>query len=96
MLCKRMTATIAALAIAAGLSISATPAHAQWRGGYYGSPAGAVVGGALLGLGVGALLAPRYPPPPLVYAPPPYYPPPPPPYAYARPYYPAPGYYYYR
>ena len=72
-----------------------------YPGGYYnrGFGPGAVVGGALLGLGVGALIAgqPRYyAPPPVVYVPPPVvYTPPPayyaPPY-YAPPYY-APGYY---
>lgn len=80
--------------------------YGGYRGGYgrgfgYG---GAIVGGALLGLGVGALLStPYYAPPPVVYAPPPayypqpygYYAPPayaPAPYA-AYPYAPPPGYY---
>ena len=72
----------------------------RYGGGYWrGGPGpGAIVGGALLGLGVGALLAaPAYAPPPVVYAPPPaYYPPPA--YAYAPayappPYYAPPGYY---
>ena len=72
-------------------------------GGYHGYRGrgigpGAIVGGALLGLGVGALLAAPYAaPPPVVYAPPPvYYPPtyayapyqyaPPPPPVYYAPY----------
>ena len=60
-----------------------------YRGGYgRGYGIGPFVGGALLGLGVGSLLAaPYYAPPQVVYAPPPvYYPPP----AYAA--YPPPGY----
>jgi len=67
------------------------------RGGYgyhRGPGVGAIIGGAALGVGIGALLAaPYYAPPPVVYAPPPaYYAPPA--YAYAPP----PGYYpsYYR
>ncbi len=76
--------------------------------GYHRGPGvGAVVGGALLGLGVGSLLAaPAYAvPPPVIYAPPPpYYPAPAyapayaaPPAYYPPPYYPpayySPGYY---
>ncbi len=54
--------------------------------GYYGP--GAFVGGALLGLGIGALAArPYYAPPPVVYAAPPVVYAPPPVYY-------APGYYY--
>ena len=74
-----------------------------YGGGYYhrGPGVGAIIGGALLGLGVGAaiLSAPSfYAPPPVVYAPPPpYYPSPGYGYApgYAPPpaYYPPPGYY---
>lgn len=63
-----------------------------YGGGYYGHRGygpGPFVGGALLGLGVGALLAAPYlapPPPPVVYAPPPaYYAPPA--YTYAPPAY---------
>lgn len=106
---KPIPAALAAFSLAAGLTLAALPAQAQWRGpgpgfrggpgpGFHGGPGpGAVVGGALLGLGVGALLAAPYvaPPPPVVYAPPPpaYYPPA---YAYAPPaYYPAPAYGYY-
>ena len=72
--------------------------YGGYRGGYgyghrgYGYGGGAIVGGALLGLGVGALLArPYYAPPPVYYAPPPvvYAPPP----AYYAPAYPAPAYY---
>lgn len=99
MLTKRLVASAAALSLVAGIAMSATPAQAQWRHGWGGPGPGAVVGGAILGLGVGALLAaPYYARPPVVYAPPPaYYPPPA--YAYApRPYYApypyyAPGYY---
>lgn len=74
------------------LGASVTPAQAQWRRGHYHHGywgPGALVGGALLGLGVGALLATPYVAPPVAYAPPPaYYPPA---YAYA-PAYPAPYY----
>jgi len=93
-----MIRSISALALAAILAIPlAGPAAAQHdrdrgRPAYrhddrgHGGNGGAVVGGALLGLGVGALLggviaAPAYAPPPAVYyAPPPpaYYAPPPP------------------
>jgi hypothetical protein len=91
-----------ALALVAALAVPlATPASAQrWdhRGGYdrgrgyegnrgYGRDnSGAVIGGALLGLGVGALVGGAYlaqprvyaAPPPVYYAPPPvYYAPPP-------------------
>ena len=88
------------LAIFAATTVAAPDAQAQWRRygyGYRGYGPGAIVGGAVLGLGIGALLAaPAYAPPPVVYAPPPaYYPPPA--YAYApaypAPYYPPPGYY---
>ena len=41
--------------------------------GYYGHP-GAIVGGALLGLGIGAVLGGLYAPPPYYYSPPNYYP----------------------
>ena len=71
--------------------------YGGYRGGYGGygyghrgfGYGGAIVGGALLGLGIGALAArPYYAPPPVYYAPPP-------PVVYAPPpvYY-APGYYY--
>lgn len=96
MISRRLAATFAAIPLIAGLTIAApSDAQAQWRrggfyhGGFYRGPGpvGAVVGGALLGLGVGAALAaPYYYRPPVVYAPPAYYPP----YAYA----PAPYYYY--
>ena len=85
MLRKPVAVVLAASALVATLSASVSPAEAQWRRGYYGG--GAFVGGALLGLGVGSLLAaPYYARPPIVYAPPPpaYYPPA---YAYAPPYY---------
>lgn len=95
---KFIAALIAGTVLTTSL-VAAAPAEAQWRryGGYYrggyghgwrGPGAGAIVGGALLGLGVGALLtAPYYAPPPrVVYAPPP----PVYPYPYA---YPPPGYY---
>lgn len=83
--------------------------HGGYGYGHRGYGGGAIVGGALLGLGVGALLArPYYAPPPVYYAPPPvvyaapptYYAPPPayyasPPAYYAPPpaYYAPPGYY---
>jgi hypothetical protein len=94
------------LLLATGLAASPLTAEAHWHGGggCYNC-GGNFVGGALLGLGVGAVvggaLAPRYyaPAPPVYYAPPPpvYYAPPPPAY-YAPPppvyYAPPPGYYY--
>lgn len=90
---SRLAIALAALPLVAGIA-TASPAEAQWRRGwggpgyyhhYRGVGPGAIVGGALLGLGVGALLAAPYAaPPPVVYAPPPaYYPPPA--YAYAPP-----------
>jgi len=69
--------------------------YGGYRGGYgyRGFGAGPFVGGALLGLGLGAVIGsvPRYyAPPPVVYAPPPvYYPTP----YYSAPVYSAPGYY---
>jgi 4-amino-4-deoxy-L-arabinose transferase-like glycosyltransferase len=83
------------------------PPSAQWHGdqrsyggygGYgYHDNSGAIVGGALLGLGLGALLGGALvAPPPVVYAPPPvpyYYNNGPPPY-YAYPYAPPPPVYY--
>jgi hypothetical protein len=64
----------------------------QWHGGRsyggngYNDNSGAVIGGVLLGLGVGALLGGALvAPPPVVYAPPPYY---------ANPYAPPPPVYY--
>ncbi len=94
MLRKTLATTLAASVLTLGLTATA-PAQAQWGRGYYGHyhrgyGPGAIVGGALLGLGVGALLAAPYaaPPPPVYYAPPPvYYPPPA--YVYA----PRPAYY---
>jgi len=81
----------AALALSAAfLGPTAMPAAAQhwpdrghWRYEHGDNDAGAVIGGALLGLGVGALLGGAFAaPPPAVYAPPPVatypYPPPPP------------------
>lgn len=59
----------------------APPPHG-WQGhGYDRDNSGALVGGILLGLGIGALIGGALaPPPPVVYAPPPpgYYPAPPP------------------
>jgi hypothetical protein len=101
----RPSTLLAALAVI-GL-VGAPAAHAggphDWRGrghysraghyGYHHQNGGDVAAGALIGLGVGALVGgaivaaqqPYYAPPPVPYAPPPaYYPPP----AYA----PAPGY----
>ena len=92
MLRKSLSMSLAATVLALGVAATA-PAEAQYyRHGYYGHRygigPGAIVGGALLGLGVGALLAAPYYRPPVVYAPPPaYYAPPA--YAYAPPaYYP--------
>ncbi len=102
----RIAALLSAIPVVAGLAMAPSVAHADWyRGGYGGYRGGyghgyyrgggfagpAIVGGALLGLGLGAALAPRY------YAPPPvYYAPPPPPVYYAPPpvyYAPPPAYY---
>ncbi len=71
-------------------------AQADWHGGDGGGGGGQFFGGALLGLGIGALMGgalsqPGYAPPPPAYYPPPppaYYAPPPPVY-----YAPPPGYY---
>jgi len=79
-----MTASIAGSAIAEphghGWQHDRWHGH-DWHGdrGYYQDNTGAVIGGALLGLGVGALLGSTLAPPPQAYyAPPPvYYPPPP-------------------
>lgn len=81
MINRRLAATLAAIPLVAGLTLAAPPAQAQWRrgyGGYYhgygyrGYGPGAIIGGAILGLGVGAALAaPYYYRPPVVYAPPP-------------------------
>lgn len=96
---------IAAPVLAAGLLAAAPAAKADWyRGGYgpryghyhRGPGPGAIIGGALLGIGAGALIAGALaPPPPVYYAPPPpaYYPPPPAYYAPPPPAY-APAYYY--
>ena len=110
---KFIAVSLAISALTASSVLPTSSAEAQWRGGYgrggygYGGyghgyrgyGVAPFVGGALLGLGVGTLLAPRYiAPPPVVYAPPPpaYYPPPayayapygyaPPPPAYYAPY----------
>ena len=55
-----------------------------WHGGGgYSNNTGAIVGGTLLGLGVGAAIGSLVAPPPVAYAPPPaYYPPAPPPVYY--------------
>ncbi len=93
------------LLLATALAASPLTAEAYWHGGggcwNCGGGGGNFAAGALLGLGVGAVIAsqPRYyAPPPVYYAPPPpvYYAPPPPVY-YAPPppvyYAPPPGYY---
>ena len=106
LLATKLLAAAAILPVAA-VALTPTPAQADgyrgyggyYRGGYgyyhRGFGPGAIVGGALLGIGVGALLAAPYvAPPPVVYAPPPaYYPAPA--YAYAPPAYYAPPPYYY-
>ena len=92
---------LTALPILATMALAPAVADAQYfhRGyggygyGYRGFGVGPFIGGAVLGLGLGAAIAsaPRYyAPPPVVYAPPPvvYAPP-----VYAAPAYPAPGYY---
>jgi hypothetical protein len=87
------------LLLATALAASPVAAEAGWHGGGGGN----FVGGALLGLGLGAVVGgalaqPRYAPPPVYYAPPPpvYYAPPPPVYYAPGPpvyYAPPPGYY---
>lgn len=87
-----LLAAIAAMGLVVAPAAQAQPRH--WRDrGYHDHRGGNAVAGALVGLGVGALIGgaivasqqPYYAPPPVPYAPPPaYYPPP----AYA----PAPGY----
>jgi hypothetical protein len=63
------TRTTLALAVAGAMAFAAVPAQAQWRGGYhYGYHGrawlpGAVIGGTLLGLGIGAAVAPMCPRP---------------------------------
>jgi hypothetical protein len=93
---RSVSVAVLAAAMAAPLAL---PAVAQpwrhdghydrrdYRGGrdYHRGPGpGAVVGGALLGLGIGAVIGSALAPPPVVYAPPPqqYYAPPPPPVYY--------------
>ena len=98
----------AALPVLAVMALAPAVANAQYYhrgygGGYYrggygyrGYGVGPFVGGALLGLGVGAVIAstPRYyAPPPVYYAPPPVYYAPPAYYAAPPAYYPPPGYY---
>ena len=101
----RFLATLPVLAAMALAPVAANAQYYRGHGGYYGGyrggygyghrgfGVGPFVGGALLGLGVGAIVAgPRYyAPPPVVYAPPPVVYAAPPAY-YAPPYY-APGYY---
>ncbi len=98
----RILAALPILAVMALAPVAANAQYYGGRGGYggyrggYGGygyghrgfGVGPFVGGALLGLGLGAVItsAPRYyAPPPVVYAPPPVY--------YPAPYYAAPGYY---
>jgi hypothetical protein len=92
------------LLLATALAASPLTAEAYWHGGgCWNCGGGNFAAGALLGLGVGAVvggaLAPHYyAPPPVYYAPPPpvYYAPPPPVYYAAPPpvyYAPPPGYY---
>jgi hypothetical protein len=91
------------LLLATALAAAPLTAEAYWHGGggCWNCGGGNFAAGALLGLGVGAVIASRphyYAPPPVYYAPPPpvYYVPPPPVY-YAPPppvyYAPPPGYY---
>lgn len=91
------TGTSLLIATVAALGLAAAPAaqadwHHGWRGDrdHYHHDGGGVATGALIGLGVGALVGgaivasqqPYYAPPPVAYAPPPvYYPAP----AYAPP-----------
>ena len=84
---------LTALPILATMAFAPATANAYYYHGYRGFGVGPFIGGTVLGLGLGAVIAgaPRYyAPPPVVYAPPPvYYPAP----VYAAPAYPAPGYY---
>lgn len=89
--------TISAAAVIGAMALPAVasaqpyrphPAYRYEHRDYHhgGPPVGAVVGGALLGLGVGAVLGGVLaPPPPAYYAPPPVYYAPPPPTYYAPP-----------
>lgn len=83
---KILTGALAALTMGGAALATATPAAAQWRGGYHGGwhhgwhggGAGWAVGAGLLGLAVGAAIAsdhPRYyyAPPPPYYVGPAYY-----------------------
>jgi hypothetical protein len=102
---RTWTSLLIAAPVAAGL-LAAPAAHADWRHnrggwGHYerhdSRGNGGAVAGALIGLGVGALIggviasqAQPYAPPPVAYTPPPaYYPAP----AYAAPAYAPPAYY---
>ncbi len=105
---RTWTTLLIAAPVAVGL-LAAPAAHADWhqRGGWGGDAwdhdqgGGGALAGALVGLGIGALIGGAivasqppyyYAPPPVVYAPPPPYyqaypPPPPPPYLVAPPNY---------
>jgi len=84
---KRIVAGVAVLALLAGALLVPAPAHAGGRYGYgkpgYGQFWGGLAVGAVTGLVVGGLFAPRVyaAPPPVVYAPAPVYVPAPPVYA---------------
>lgn len=74
---------VMAVILSGAVLLAAPAAQAQhWHRGWHGhrghGAAGAFIGGALVGVGLGALLGSAAAPPPAVYAPPP--PPPPPTY----------------
>ena len=97
---RTWTSLLIAAPVALGL-LAAPAAHADWRhnggwdNGWHGHEHhgnGDAVAGALLGLGVGAVIGGVIASQPYYYAPPPVYAPRPVAYAPPPPYYPAPGY----
>jgi hypothetical protein len=90
---KRIVAGLVVVGLVGALLMAPTPAEARWRGhGGGGRFVGGLAVGALTGVIIGGLLAPRVVEPAPVYvAPAPIYAPPPPVYAPAPVYVPAPA-----